>query len=376
VGEIACEEKVYRHKESNQEIRPFVSLTQVRHRGYSLKLERASVDLGADVPFRKADQKLQEHYGISIGQTAIRRINLKHAKQAKIYEETAKPMAKLKKDDQILSETDGTMIPVIEHRPLTDQGADFPKRDQRKNKQCVYKEMKLTMARLVKSGDIIIKRQAAPVKFEATTGDVEAASQRMKHSLSSLGATQKTKVHAVGDGALWIEGQYRQITKGRSNYLIDFYHLMEYLKPAGKSYIDKQNPKTDFNQSEYDKAQEIWLETAVMKIKESRIQEVVEELRPFVEPTGYTDKPIRDFVTYIDNRPSQFNYKAAIEDGLPIGSGEIESAHKSLIQRRVKIPGAWWEIHNADHMVALRTLIANGHWENYWQDYVINNRLS
>jgi len=285
-------------------------------------------------------------------------------------------MAKLKKDDQILSETDGTMIPVIEHPPLAEgQGTDSRKRDHRKNKQCVYKEMKLTMARLVKSGDILVKRQEAPIKFEATIGDVEAAGQRMKHCLSSLGATGKTKIHTVGDGALWIEEQYRQITRGRSHYLIDFYHLMEYLKAAGKSYVDKQNPKTDFNHSEYDKVQQTWLTAAVMKIKENRIQEVVEELRPFVEPAGYTDKPIRDMVTYVDNRPLQFNYKDAIEDGLPIGSGEIESAHKSLIQRRVKIPGAWWEIHNADHMVALRTLIANGHWENYWQDYAINNRL-
>jgi hypothetical protein len=375
VGKIFCEEKVYRNKSSNQEIRPFQRLTQVSHRGYSLKLERASVDLGADVPFRKADHKLQEHYGISIGETAIRRISLKHAKQAKAYEEKAKPMPKLKKDDQILSETDGSMIPVIEHPPVN-QGADSGKKDQRKNKQCVYKEIKLSMARMVKRGDIIVKRQEASIKFEATTGDVEAAGQRMKHCLSSLGATQETKVHTVGDGALWIAEQYRQITKGRSHYLIDFYHLMEYLKPAGKSYIDKKNPKTDFNQLEYDKAQKIWLEEAVQKIKENRIQEITEELRSLIEPVGYVDKPIRDFITYVDNRPLQFNYKAAIENGLPIGSGEIESAHKSLIQQRVKIPGAWWKIHNADDMVALRAMIANGHWENYWQDYAINNRLS
>lgn len=32
-----------------------------------MKLERVSVDFGADVLFKKADQKLQEHYGISIG---------------------------------------------------------------------------------------------------------------------------------------------------------------------------------------------------------------------------------------------------------------------------------------------------------------------
>src|SRR5258708_5275765 len=52
------------------------------------------------------------------------------------------------------------------------------------------------------------------------------------------------------------------------------------------------------------------------------------------------------------------NVTPALQDGLPIGSGEIESAHKSLIQRRVKIPGAWWQLDNADYMIALRAMIA------------------
>lgn len=32
----------------------------------------------------------------------------------------------------------------------------------------------------------------------------------------------------------------------------------------------------------------------------------------------------------------------AIQRGLLIGSGEIESAHHYIIQERLKLPGAWW----------------------------------
>jgi hypothetical protein len=32
--------------------------------------------------------------------------------------------------------------------------------------------------------------------------------------------------------------------------------------------------------------------------------------------------------------------------GLPIGSGEIESAHRYVIQNRLKIAGAWWKMEN------------------------------
>ena len=51
---------------------------------------------------------------------------------------------------------------------------------------------------------------------------------------------------------------------------------------------------------------------------------------------------------------------------MPIGSGKIESAHRYVIQQRIKIPGAWWTIENADKMLALRVTRANDNWENYW----------
>jgi hypothetical protein len=45
-------------------------------------------------------------------------------------------------------------------------------------------------------------------------------------------------------------------------------------------------------------------------------------------------------IRYITNRKDQFDYAAAKAHGLSIGSGKVESTHRSLIQRRLKIPGA------------------------------------
>lgn len=87
---------------------------------------------------------------------------------------------------------------------------------------------------------------------------------------------------------------------------------------------------------------------------------MVEELRPYVEAVHYAEKPIQNFITYVHNRPQQFGYKSAINAGLLIGFGEIESANKSPIQQRIKILAAWWNLQNADHLIALRARIANG----------------
>jgi len=53
---------------------------------------------------------------------------------------------------------------------------------------------------------------------------------------------------------------------------------------------------------------------------------------------------------------------------LPVGSGKVESSHRSLIQRRLKKPGAWWLRENAEKMADLRTVRANGCWDLLWRD--------
>ena len=68
----------------------------------------------------------------------------------------------------------------------------------------------------------------------------------------------------------------------------------------------------------------------------------------------------------MDKRRKYLNYKEALDAGLPIGSGEIESGIRAIIQSRLKLPGAWWLAENANSMLALKTVRANGFWEQYW----------
>lgn len=69
---------------------------------------------------------------------------------------------------------------------------------------------------------------------------------------------------------------------------------------------------------------------------------------------------------YIANRENSLDYKSALDNGLPIGSGEIESSHRYVVQKRLKIAGAWWKPETVEHMLSLRTLRANGDWNRYW----------
>ena len=106
------------------------------------------------------------------------------------------------------------------------------------------------------------------------------------------------------------------------------------------------------------------------KLKDNRWQDVLDSLTPFCEneTVADSDAPVRSCHRYIRNRSNCLDYKTTLAEGLPIGSGEIESAHRHVIQKRLKIAGAWWKIDNADKMLALRVLRANGDWNRYWSD--------
>ena len=69
--------------------------------------------------------------------------------------------------------------------------------------------------------------------------------------------------------------------------------------------------------------------------------------------------PVRRCWRYLSSRQQQLDYCGAIAQGLPIGSGEIESAHRHVIQARLKRPGSWWNAANAQSMLALRVNRAN-----------------
>ncbi len=105
------------------------------------------------------------------------------------------------------------------------------------------------------------------------------------------------------------------------------------------------------------------------RLKTSQANAVLHQLQTHLESPAVQDSeaPVRQCHRYFNNRPGQLNYQDAIERDLPIGSGEIESAHRYIVQQRMKRHGAWWRADNAEHMLALRLNRANRLWDTYWQ---------
>src|ERR1700674_2712532 len=109
------------------------------------------------------------------------------------------------------------------------------------------------------------------------------------------------------------------------------------------------------------------------RMKTNEVGAVLGDLRayqPLGSPTtGEAEAdPVQACRQYLENRLSYFDYAGALKADLPIGSGEVESGHRSVIQARLKLSGAWWQEETAAGMLALRTLRANDDWDAYWSE--------
>lgn len=310
-------------------------------------MQRAITDFAADDPFARVQLKLREHYGFEIGESTIQRIALGHA-QAMFQADLPSlefPEAP-GRHKQIVAQIDGGMIPVM--APDTNQ------KDKRKGKTLSWREAKISLAHA--------RGSRTPVYGGGIEGGVETAGQRLFACAVRAGFGADSRVHAVGDGAPWIVGQIEERFGEQGSYLIDFYHVCEYLSAAAKMIAPDAS------------AGKAWMEAQKDALKTDRVEAVLSALAPHREAPDLGDEqaPVRVCHRYLDARKGQLNYREALAEGLPIGSGEIESAHRYVAQKRLKLPGAWWLVEHAEYMLALRINRLNGDWDAYWARLAAN----
>jgi Uncharacterised protein family (UPF0236) len=330
-------EQLYQQRLQHHRVRPFVASAQVHCRSLSLGLQRAVVDFGADSSFAAAIEKVREHYGISVSQSAVRAVTQTHGAAMQLESEVH---VRLPREGvrELLTEIDGTLLPIVE------VGAALG--DKRKQRLCKWQEARLCLAGPPRS----VRR-----RYAATMGTVEQAGRQWQACVAGCGAGQQTRLHCLGDGARWIVAQVKEQFGERANFLVDFYHLSEYLGAASRAIAGA--------------GARSWLWRQQERMKANLSAEVLAELASHreAEEVESLSAPVRRCERYIEARLQYLDYAGALERGLPIGSGEIESGNRSVLQARLKLSGAWWREENAEKMLALRVTRANGEWRSYWR---------
>ena len=327
---MAVIEQLLRIKRGGAELRPFCREAQVKHRGYSLRLQRVLTDFGAEVSFGAAASRVREHYAVEVPVAAVRQHTLRHGKAIPTLATADATQPAI----QIITQMDGSMIPVMQ----PGSGADA-----RQGRSLFWREVRLCSAR---------QDGQSAAQYGATLGSAETASWLWRATAQSAGLGAQTRVHGVGDGAPWIVAKFQENFGEQGGYLLDFYHVSEYLAAAA-AVIKPKHPKG-------------WRQRQQGRLLENKVAAVLRALETHRESETAEHQPVNAAYHYLHKRRKHLDYAGARRQKLPIGSGEIESGHRHVIQQRLKLAGAWWKETHAQAMLNLRVARTNNLWNSYW----------
>lgn len=141
-------------------------------------------------------------------------------------------------------------------------------------------------------------------------------------------------VFCLGDGHSGIWSLYQQMqTRAERDEVLDWYHLMENLAKVGGSLQRLQLARTL-----------LW---------QGKVEETITLFK------GLKSQQAKRFRAYLERHCSRIvNYDYYQQEGLPIGSGPVESLIKQ-IDARVQVTGAQWQPQNVPQMLALRCAYLN-----------------
>ncbi len=153
--------------------------------------------------------------------------------------------------------------------------------------------------------------------------------------------TSKCKKVFVTDGAAWI-GQWIKESYPNAVHILDLFHVCEKLATVA--------PKNVPN----------WLERQKERLLDNQCEEVVKAVKNL---SGAGVEAVGQVVNYLENNCEKMQYGLYRQQGWMIGSGPIESAHRTLLQVRMKRSGQRWHNEGCDNMIKLRVVFKNNRKE-------------
>lgn len=154
----------------------------------------------------------------------------------------------------------------------------------------------------------------------------------------------------IADGAVWIWKWLKEAYPDAVQ-ILDYYHAVEKLA---------QYAAHQYSESEKRKA---WLEEKKQQLLNNEASVIIAQLKRSIARNKEAEKAQTDVIRYYENNLDRMQYKTFKEKGYLIGSGAIESAHRNIIQQRLKLSGQRWSIRGAQQIVNLRACKKSNQWQ-------------
>jgi hypothetical protein len=321
----------------------------ITHQGRSEAVNRALSDFGIEDSFATAAVRFKEHYHYKIGPSAVSRSTKSTAVQAMEYIENklsdidSDQIQQATSIEKMLVELDGCELRTARLVPVENSTETTPVYNNPKKEKIInWRDVRLGFVRPLDS-----KSKTFVGKMDSYQNVVS----QMHSAAVCIGMTPETKIIGVADGGIGLSEELtRQFPS--MQFILDKSHLKKHLYETAEALGINQNDRPG------------WVKPRVREISDGNVEAVLKELEE--ENDKNPNNRLKRLIGYIKRFYDALDYDNFKSMGYPIGSGEIESAHKSIPQKRLKIPGASWHADSIDPMLALRVLRADDWWEDFW----------
>ena len=295
--------------------------------------------LGQDCVFEEAEALFENFLGIDISAKQIQRVSEYHGEKLEeselhYQEDTMEvPIVSCGKEDVVYVTTDGSMVYTREE---------------------AWKEMKV--GRIYSENSRVCLQESRTEVMDSLYVCTLGNNKDFLKKFEPYVEPYKHKVF-IADGAKWIWNWVEDFYSD-SVQILDFYHAVEKLGPyAALTYKDAEERRR-------------WLDTQKQRLKTDEVENILEELKDAAAKTTETTesgKVLKDVIRYYESNIERMKYGSFLKKGYLIGSGAIESAHRNVIQQRLKLSGQRWSIQGAQRIANMRAYRKSNRWENVIQ---------
>lgn len=170
--------------------------------------------------------------------------------------------------------------------------------------------------------------------------------------------TKETIFLADGANHLW---RLKDAFFPQATGCLDWFHLSEYLWTAGGTVHAAGSD-----------ALAAWVRERQGELRLGKVDDVIaamDTLNTRIARTGPGTKGRRERLAkarqYLDKRRHIVPYDKLLAKDLDIATGMIEGAVRHAIGVRLDGPGCRWSLERAEHVLALRCVVINGHWDDF-----------
>jgi hypothetical protein len=194
--------------------------------------------------------------------------------------------------------------------------------------------------------------------YDVLLGDAEAVWALLIGYLRLLGAAYADVVEFIADGAEWIWKRVErlrtlaEIPPATLVEVLDFYHASQYLYEtiAADRRMSKAQCRALYKRLRH-----------ALRYQADGVEVVMEALRALA--TTRRSKAITRALRYLEAHTHRMRYVTLEARKLSIGSGQVESAVRRVINLRFKAPGSFWRETTVSGLMHLRAAFKAGRWD-------------